>query len=527
MLRARQVCCAVVVVATVSQAVRSNVEASQESAVHHVMDSLGALLQTRGLRMIAGVDVTPGAGDSMTETLTRVISEIEQNVVTKIKEGHAETQAVTDQKINELTAETAQAVLMKKVADDADDKWFTCVKKEKAMRVAIEDAAKTLSQSRISMKELCGMQDEQKHFNREPDVELKLECNFSRSGNCGNMVENYRLQINSMLKGLKSDVGAATDRYTEAKNACDKAKADVVKKHSAHNDSVAAWESQREQCLTKHETRLVSMCQFGSHLQRKCEKAAAYNLHETDIDQVEGQHSQPDRVQEWKTAVMSKCILSKVVAGAELDGVAVVECEKSVNFAEQVGVLNRRHEEFENLTKADKFTCTEPTIEFGGRTWRLPDGQAPDSGGYATEPFKPEVSLVEDTAPFSFCGGEESGNAYHKKFYVGCYVDDGKRMFKVGNNNYGHTGETCAKECAALEHNYFALQNGGDCKCGDRNQMDIGSYVRRPDAECGDEVVKFGGYRGGRAWRNAVYHTNTFKDAAERDKFEEEEKARV
>jgi hypothetical protein len=401
-------------VAMVSLAARNNVKVSESSAVGHVMDTIGALLQTRGhvdaevlsnLRVLASQEITPGVSDSMNGALTKVISEIEQKVEAKIKASHADTQAAIDEKIKELTEETTQAVAQKKVADGSDDSWFNCVRGEKATRVAIEEAEKTLTQSRSNTNEPCQLQEDRKMYSWDPEAAaLKFDCDISAHGNCDKQMQNYQTQINSMLAGLKSDMGEAAESFAAAKNECDQAKADVVKKQSAHDDSIAAWTAQREECLTKHEARLLSMCLFGEHLQRKCEKVAAYTAQMTEIDAVKGGgYSHPDRVQEWKTTVLTKCMLSKVVAGAQIDTAAMDECENALNFDHDVGVLLRKKTEFSDLTTVDKFTCSEQSIEFRGETWEVPEGEAPSSSEYTTKPFKPEVSLTADSDPFTFC----------------------------------------------------------------------------------------------------------------------------
>merc|ERR1719189_1928146 len=93
--------------------------------------------------------------------------------------------------------------------------------------------------------------------------------------------------------------------------------------------------------------------------------------------------------------------------------------------------------------------------------------------------------------------------------WVGCYVDDASRMFHRGPHQYGYTGETCASECRQISATYFSLQNGGWCACG--NQDDFGRktvYTQAPDADCRQIEDRFGGYRGGGPWRNAVYRVS-------------------
>jgi len=214
-----------------------------------------------------------------------------------------------------------------------------------------------------------------------------------------------------MVAGLKADVKAKVDSYQEAKQACDAAKADVVAKQYARDAAVAAWESKRRECVQKHEPRQVAMCLFGVSLQNKCAKVEAYNTLMYQIDQVKGgEYSHPDRVAEWRTTALTKCMLSKVVDGSEIDEATLNACEQAVNFAYDVGTLDRKSQIFAELTAADKFTCSEDHIKFRGETWRVPQGEAPASSEYTTESFLPEVSLAKGTTPFGFCTTAASGS---------------------------------------------------------------------------------------------------------------------
>ena len=91
--------------------------------------------------------------------------------------------------------------------------------------------------------------------------------------------------------------------------------------------------------------------------------------------------------------------------------------------------------------------------------------------------------------------------------YLGCWKDDhGDNGHNRGLPFFMHKNSgprRCADACLASR--YFALQDKGDCFCGDDNCVGNGNcywrHGRAPDVECdnGDGV-----YQGG-AWRNAVF----------------------
>jgi len=299
----------------------------------------------------------------------------------------------------------------KSEADAADNAWFNCVRAEKAARVAIEEAEAALAQSRSDTNQPCQLQEDRGPYTWKADAEkLKFYCDIAQYGNCDEQIKNYRYQIGQMTAGLRSDVDYRKQRFTFAKQACDAAKADVIEKQDARDAAVSDYERQREECMRQHEPRQVAMCLFGVNLQKKCARFEAYKALMAQIDQVKGgEYSHPDRVAEWKTTALTKCLLSKVVDGAEVNQAALYECEQTVNFDGDVGKLDRQYQTFTELTAAEKFTCSEEAIKFRGEIWELPDGDAPDSSEYVTKSFLPEVSLAAGTPPFSFCKGGDQG----------------------------------------------------------------------------------------------------------------------
>jgi len=354
MLRAsKAILCALAADVGLSSAARTQLKTELSSGVADVMGRIGALLQTRGgaegevskLRALALEMITPGATDSLNEALAKVIVQLETEVETKIKSWHLDTGRAVDAAVDALTGATTNAVAEKGTADELDGAWNSCVRDEKAKRVAIEEAEEDLQQARNS-------------------------------------------QIEPVPDG---------------------AKADVVAKQSALGDATSAWQDARRNCLEKHESRHVALCFFGKALQRKCGKVTEYRDLIGEIEKVNGGgYSRPDRGEEWKAVAATKCMLSKVIAGSEITATTLDACESAINFDRDVGVLDKKTGEFATLTSPAIFTCDEETITFGGETWEVPTGEAPASSEYVVRPFSLAVSLDEDSSPFALCSGDAS-----------------------------------------------------------------------------------------------------------------------
>jgi hypothetical protein len=353
------------------------------------------------LRELARVAATPGVTDVFTSTVDKLSADVE----TKIKEGHSNTQVAINNAVIALEDATKNALALKDTADASDQTWFNCVRVEKSMLQSVEHADTALAKSRSGVTEPCQDQEDKAKFSWKAEEDnLAFECVISTQDNCDAQLASYRSQIDNMFEELEEDVKEAGSEYAEAKHLCERARADVVRKQSALDEAKKTWQDQQQKCEGKHTQRSEAMCTFGKSLQTKCSNAAVYNSLVTEIKTVNGNnHSHPDRVEEWKVTHITKCWLSKGAAGETLDEAALTSCVNSVNFDKDVGILDFKSELAASLTSSANFSCSEETITFTGKQWKLPTGSNPKSTDYTLEDYAPAVSLKQDTSSFSFC----------------------------------------------------------------------------------------------------------------------------
>jgi len=379
----------------------------------NMMDSIGSLLRTHeasandavhsrvmnNLRLLASI--TPFQSDSMKEVLKTVITDIEANVETKITADLEGTRNAIAETINQLKVATTTAGEDKTKADNADNNWFNCIREEKAFRQEIEEADAATKNSRSNEGVPCQQQQDLAAFQASPQLE-NFDCDFS-TGDCDGQLTNYRTQVTSMLSGLKDELSNKQADYDVAKTACQQAVDDTTAQSSAHDEKIVEWNSKQTECQSIHTSRLLTMCNFGTALQRKCMTAAAYTNLIEEVERVDGGgHSQPDREQEWKTTQLTKCMLKEVMGGGSIDANTLKTCDTD---ASSVGDLDKMQDDF--AATAEKFTCSEETITFGDRTWTVPEGEAPSASDYTyTTPYAVEVDLRENSRAFSFCGGK-------------------------------------------------------------------------------------------------------------------------
>jgi len=363
--------------------------------------STGMLDQAMGtLQELARADLTPG----VVGEFTTIVGRLNQEVETRIRDGHAKTQEAVDNNIAELQNTSTAAVNLKKEADISDNDWYECVANEKSLLYFAEVAAEELSKANDAVVAPCKLQEDRDGFawTRKPG-QLAFECDISIHDNCDAQLQSYNSQIDHMVLLMKNDVQEAGELYAQAKSACDSAKATVVRKKANLDSAVQEWEKQRAMCQTKESTRRESMCTFGTALQKKCAVVTARTTLLSQINSGGNPNSELDRIQEWKVAHTTKCQLTKAINGQPLDEGVFRICSQSANYAADVGKLELYSSTFETLTSGAHFTCTEKAVSFKGVQWIVPTGDNPLSSEYISQTFVPAVNLVSPTAPFQFC----------------------------------------------------------------------------------------------------------------------------
>jgi len=403
--------CTTLLYALMADAARSNLKMERAGAVDQVMNTVSSLLHGENadstvmsnLRALAVQSATPLATDNLNSALTDVIQSIVDNVESKIRVAHDAAQTAVDTTIEDLKTWTKTAVDQKATADLKDEAWFGCIHNEKAKSVAIEGAQQKVAQSETKKTPLCAAETAAEMFNLIKPALADFNCDIS-SGQCNTGLVNYEEgEVQKFLNAVESDLGAKTQFYNNAKSECDAAKADVLTDQGAQQTAEGELTNKKQTCLTMHTERSVSMCTFGRNLQSKCQKFTNHQDLVALIDGEGNEFSESDRANEWRTTIKTKCLLQKVLAGFELNAAASLECD-AVDYATDVGVIDKHEADLETAMTPDQFECSEEVIRFfNGKAWSVPENEASASSQYTENDFTPRVSLALETPPFAFC----------------------------------------------------------------------------------------------------------------------------
>jgi len=366
--------------------------------VNKVISRIDSLLQSRGethADILSQLAVTPGLD------LKNVIEQMADNVKAKVKSGQAETQAAINKAMDELDRITRKTLALKAEADKMDGSWFACVEQEKEKKARLEDAQKALTNATNVRTHLCQVHEDSKAFHWGRKTLSGFSCDFSQEASCSDQVAKYSSQVTELLSALQSSESAASDEYKEAKHKCELAIKNEEEKVGAHANASHAFAHQQKDCQQALDARREAICLFGEELQSKCGQVSEFKAFLSEVEAVKGsEHSHPDRIQEWSTADLIRCMVSE--GGSDIDSNLLNTCEAKVNYNRDIGEFFKRTDELAQMTSPDNFTCSESSITFLGKSWEIPPGA--DSSEYTViEDFHPKIHFEDDSVPFALC----------------------------------------------------------------------------------------------------------------------------
>jgi len=384
---------------------------SVASAALGVLDSIDEVMGSQGkalevARSFVQQGITPGVEADLNAALSATVQEIAAKVDVPIKAGIASAQKAINAAVAELQQASRRVMTLKIAADQADHEYYECMDEEKGLLLTAESADEVHQNAHAARVEPCQLQVQRTKMSQDvPEAGFQFDCDHSMSGMCDTRYKNFQEHGQSEFAKLKASVQKNSELYAEAKLACEASHADVAAKKKAHETAVQDWTNQRARCSKLAATRTASSCSFGSGMQTKCvTELPQYNKIVATVKATGNAQSEPDRIQEWTTAHVTKCLLSGVVQGQTLDSALLQSCTKSVDYESAVGTMEYRADQVSTLLTPKQFTCAaDQSISFKGSVWVVPNKDGLVSGDYTTTPFTPKLALAADKPAFDFC----------------------------------------------------------------------------------------------------------------------------
>lgn len=460
----------------------------------HVVDKIGSLLETHLDKSQAKVrrtmhavhlstqssreEITPELRPALNEALDKVIAGIVTNVDPEIIQQHLNTQERLDKKVTSLVKNKERVLALFDNAKDKDLKWFGCVEKERELLVELEtkksefEAAKVLkNQKKVSAEDTRKFV----HSAESYPWSTAFECDPSKDEKCEAALGVLSNKVDTFLQTVDAQIDAATNTNADAEQAYESAKQAVNTAKISRTDAEATWATKADLCNDKLAVRNEKMCKFGYKVQKQCRKKLLFDDFLYEIDRTDGgAWSHPDRVEQWRAASVTKCMLQKVKSDFQINSDTMTECDKAVNYDIDVGVLARTPTEVTQAVTFDNYNCDSTSITFSGRTWKVPEGAHISSEDYNNTDSSPSASLKWDTYPFEFCNDIADTCATH-------ICEDESVSDKTFICNKG----ACSDRLCCRE---FSLpkQRCGSHTCELGNPLDVQTIC--PNEGCDDEV---------------------------------------
>lgn len=350
-----------------------------------------------------------GPSNNMQDVFKDLQQMLRDDVESRIVQDHQDTQKAIDAAVEAANASSVRVTQTKAVGDSGNRNWAQCIADEKKVLEAHEKATSELPALIGTMNVTCAKQESLAVIRLFPETVLSFNCKFSTSEVCGPELKSFQPEVDAVKTDVRSQTDSAVNSYVEAKRQCEAATQAHDAKVKQISDLGAQWRDHRRSCHAKRASRETSICAFGVRYQEKCAALSHYQSLDAAIDASPGnEYSHPDREQEWQVTQLAKCLVGKFADGSEMVESDLTGCQKAVNFATDVGVLNKKKEAIAAFRTSFSCSASSETISFAGGTWEIPphapDGNVPASADYKfVAEYSIQASLSPGGEPFPFC----------------------------------------------------------------------------------------------------------------------------
>jgi len=358
------------------------------------------------LSELARATVTPGAASSFKNSLQAVVTQIEEELETKVKSGFTETQEKIGTLFSSLDAANTAANTAQQVAMKNDKVWFECVAEEQTKRQDVEAKDADLTTSRSNQEEACQLQQDNRGFtfDGKDKYSLQFSCDHIK-GDCEAQLANWQATVlDKMVQDAKAAMSEDAAKHDALKKDCEMKKAVQVKAQSALDGATGEWAQQRKTCSTRKFQRETAVCDYGIKAQAKCTAESAFGAFVTSTGQAKGgQYSEADRKVEWAALGTTKCMVKAVMAKSLDEAVAAGDleaCAPTVDYTKDVGALDAKAAGVAAIKKANICGARDVSF-FNGFQWSVPEGTEPKSEDYTRGPFTPNIDPTSGN--FAFC----------------------------------------------------------------------------------------------------------------------------
>lgn len=392
---------------------RSHAGMKSASAVQAV-DTIASMLnlqheEVRRIAEAADAQATPGSEDKYTGSLKKVLDNIKVTLKPKVSDAQESMQNKIDDAVNAVEEAERGAVAAKEKADKEDKAWFACVTSELELKEFQETAQKKLEEAKEDEEEARALEQKSTGFAYDAGerYEKSFQCSHEVEGGCEQSMQGMKKSLGQMLAEAEAELKAADNYYSDMAAQLAEREKETLEAEEALETAGGDHEQHRNRCQAAKLRRDRSICEYGYVLQAKGVQTEEYTAVIASIEG-QGETSEADRLQEWKTLSHTECMLER---GIEKGLSGPIDAKDHQECSEQSALdsLDRKADTMAELRKSHPTDAAQIIFSNGGEAWKVAsNGQS--ATDYSKEDFKPTLNPDASQQPFGMCPQESMAN---------------------------------------------------------------------------------------------------------------------
>jgi transcription initiation factor IIF auxiliary subunit len=364
----------------------SQMSASQEASADERNNNLALMqaLSSMDLNQKLGVDGTQ-QGTDLNATITRIVQEMESNVISKITAGHTTTQAAVTAAHEKLVEKSQAAANALKTAKAGAEAYFNCFLEEQAILGQYWEEDAKLKQMESTSRELCAIAARHAVIDEATGVHpYACDIEVDTEDGCRNLAEAAQAELAVDQHNVKHKIREQIKVYTAASAKCTEASRNVSMQFSVRGGYDEQWRQKRYACGFESVEDMQDECRFAEAEKHKCSEIEKWQALLADVNGKGHKHSDADRHDEYATTRKTVCLLKSMVDPS-------LDCSGAFHLSDAVG------EPLDLYTDETKdIACTTSGILFRAEHWHRPEvdeksEELPRGDDYWKEAAKPQT----------------------------------------------------------------------------------------------------------------------------------------
>jgi len=345
--------------------------------------------------MYSSVAITPEAAKGINE----IAAKIPGTILPEVKKAHSKTQQAIDTAAEILVTSFQAAEVAKRAGNEADTQLSGCYAEEKEALIALEQKQGALNSQTTATNAHCATVNttESKMMTMtEWSNLMDLDCRIDKG--CVAAQESWSKDMTGYLAEVKKQTQAKVTAWNARHSKCTEMQGVMSTLTREEASLSGAYSQKRQSCAAQKQTTENAICSFKKAWDTKCADVIAYDglIQKATGADLENIHSDKARRNEWYLSTISKCLIDDYSAGKDVNEVTLSACQQSVNYNQDVGVIDSKTSEVSSSKSG--LMCSSTRYGFSNKIWQIPTSDM-KSADYKMSTGNHAVSSMCSDAP--------------------------------------------------------------------------------------------------------------------------------